>query len=90
MNKRIRYVPDGSGCMISKRIIETHHGEIVVKFNPDNHVVQFFTASEPPKLVSSFTYGSNHQLKIQIKKELLAMGAVFEEEKRIRNEKSID
>lgn len=82
MNKRIRYSMDADGCYVSNKIIETAHGEVFVKFNPDNRVVQLITPAGA--LVSSFVGTTSHQIKINIKEKLIEMGAEFEPEKRHR------
>lgn len=80
MNKRIRYGVDAEGSYVSKKIIETAHGEVMVKFNLDNRVVQIMKPNG--ELLDTFVSTTNHKIKIDIKKKLLSMGAVFESETR--------
>lgn len=88
MNKRIRYNLTDDGCYVSKKIIETNHGEVLVSFNPDNRLVRIYSATDPTRLIDTFVSSNNHSLKIDIKKRLVSMGAVFGEETRNRSEVS--
>lgn len=81
MNKRIRYSLDADGSYVSKKIIETAHGEVLVKFNLDNRLVQIIGAAQG-QLIDSFVSTTSHKIKIDIKKKLVSMGAVFEPETR--------
>lgn len=87
MNKRIRYGLDAEGSYVSNKIIETAHGEVLVKFNLDNRVVQITTPNG--KLIDTFVSTTSHKMKIDIKKKLVSMGAVFEDETRNRDKDDV-
>lgn len=88
MNKRIRYGLLDDGTYVSKKVIVTSHGEVIVKFNKENRVIQFYSATETGRLLDTFVSTTEHNIKIDIKKKLISMGAEFAEETRIRSENS--
>jgi vacuolar-type H+-ATPase subunit B/Vma2 len=85
MNKRIRYNKRGEGIFVSSKVIETASGEVTVQYNVNNRVVQILSATEPIRLIDTFVSGNDHQLKMDIKKRLIALGAVFADETRNRD-----
>lgn len=82
MNKRIKYMKSEDGSMVSRRVFQTNHGEMQVRYYPDSFLVLIFRAGDG-EVINTFTCKNNHDLKAQIKEELIAMGAQFAEETRI-------
>lgn len=85
MIKRIRYTLNDDGTYVSKKIIETNHGEVLVAFNLDNRVVRIYSATDPTRLIDTFVSTTSHKLKIDIKNKLISMGAQFADETRNRD-----
>lgn len=81
MNTRIRYSKDVDGTMVSKRTIVVPTGEVMVKLYDDhNRAIIYDPASNT--VLDDFDAPSSHAIKKLIKSRLIAMGAVFAEEKR--------
>jgi hypothetical protein len=84
MSVRVRYTKDHDGTFLSKRVIPTNHGEVMVRYNTDNRIVVIFSAANPEKVLKSFTFTTDGIMKKQIKATLIELGAVFAEETRNR------
>lgn len=89
MSQRIRYVTDTDNFVMSTKPIETVHGELYVRFNPESKVVMFVKPLNNDLIVveSYVETGSLHSLKINIKNKLMSMGATFKQETRERTKK---
>ena len=85
MTYRIRYTATADGCLISTRTVVTNHGEVLVKYNPDNKVVHIILANDTDRVVDTFVGTTDHQLKRDIKKRLINLGANFTSEERKKN-----
>jgi hypothetical protein len=81
MNTRIRYGKSEDGAMISKRVIATASGEVMVKYYEDSRSILIIDPSTN-NVLHSFVGTDNHSLKKEIKAKLIAMGAEFKEETR--------
>jgi hypothetical protein len=84
MPVRVRYTKDHDGTFLSKRVIATNHGEVMVRYNVDNRIVVIFSAANPEKVLKSFSFTTDGIMKKQIKATLLELGAVFGDETRTR------
>jgi hypothetical protein len=83
MNKRIRYVESGDGFLITTRAIATASGDVMAKFNPTNRVVMIISGAG--QVMHTWMSTTDHEIKKSIKKKLIEMGAVFDNETRVRN-----
>lgn len=89
MNTRIRYVTDENGVATSTRVINTNHGEVLVRYNTTNKVVWIYSAADPNRVYDTFGFTKNDILKKDIKRKLIAMGAEFAAESRERKDESV-
>lgn len=82
MSKRIRYVKGVDGFYISTRMVQTASGEVCVKYNPDSRVVLLVNGND--EVLHNWISTTNHEMKKDIKKKLIEMGANFDKETRVR------
>ena len=89
MNTRIRYVVDGNGLAVSTRVINTNHGEVLVRYNKTSKVAQIYLASDEERVIDTFQWTNDFKLKKDIKAKLIAMGAQFASESRESERKQV-
>lgn len=82
MSKRIRYVKSVDGFYVSTRMVQTASGEVAVKYNPESKVVLIVNGNDT--VLHNWISTSNHEMKKDIKKKLIEMGANFDKETRVR------
>lgn len=84
MNKRIRYFEQTQNVFVSVRTVKTSHGDMLIKYFGNSLLVTIVKANEPELVIETFTSTTLHNMKKEIKAKLLAMGAVFTAETRVR------
>lgn len=83
MNKRIRYSSIGEGGVYnSNRVITTTQGEVKVRYNVNNMVVEIIDAYDENNVLRTFVAPNHQVMKRNIKLTLIEMGAVFGTETR--------
>ena len=84
MSTRIRYRENAEGVLVSTRVINTDHGDILIKIFKSDRNVMLIRATDNVVL-HSFVGTNDHAIKKLIKSKLEEMGAKFNNEKRTRN-----
>ncbi len=83
MSKRIRYVQGPEGFHVSTRMVQTNRGEVAIKYNLESRVVLIVNGNDQV-LENWVATNTDHEMKKDIKKKLIEMGAVFDNETRVR------
>jgi len=84
--KRIRYVKQPDGSMVSMQIIQTHNGEVRSVIFPNGTSGMLVDASSGKPVSDILATTSSHKIKIKLKSKLSLLGVVFDDESRSVNE----
>jgi hypothetical protein len=84
--KRIRYVKQPDGSLVSMQVIVTNRGDVRSLIFPDGVSGQIIDAGNHKAVGELQRATSGHKIKMKLKSQLISLGVTFDDESRSTNE----